>query len=75
MTRVQYIYHSTCITVHSTYSTNSKVLNPVHDLSTVHILLYGNIQFRVHFVLVFAQPSDGPLSRKQFQNQLFYINF
>ncbi len=51
------VCHSTWITVQSTDSTSSKVLDPIHDSSTVHISLYGNTQFRVHFVLVFAQPS------------------
>jgi hypothetical protein len=62
--------------VHSTYSTNAKVLNWVHDSSTVHISLYGNIQFRVHFVLVFAQPSLTNTSKDaEFDGLSEYVTF
>ncbi len=49
------------ITVHDKNSANSRVLNLVHDVITVHVsqcmTVQGNVLFRVHFVLILAQPS------------------
>ncbi len=53
MTRPEYIYHSTCITVRSTDSTYSKVLDQVYDSITVHVWLIGlqeNVGAQIEFV-------------------------
>jgi hypothetical protein len=56
------IVHVSQYMIHGTYSTNSRVLDAVHDSITVYVLQYitvqGDSHLRVHFVLVLAQPSS-----------------